>query len=404
MEGTKIREKVLRPNSGLGSGRVRRFVLPDSGVKVTQITTFCPDVIGPGPVHVYLIEDDGLVMLDAGIPTALAIAFFYHWRNQPAPADVASLPADHAEKELLTGMEIAGYSVDDIDLLVISHGHLDHFLLGATLLERKDMRVAAHVLDTPSICNPWGMVSSWMARQDQIAAAGIPGAVKANRRFREAMEGGYGFNGLRFSLKVDSPVFSDGPLRQGGAGPKRVRACHLPGHTPGSLGLMVGAEEEEKILLCGDVLLYPITPHPDDLPSYLHTIETLRGFERVSLTLPAHGKAIRDLRSRAEFLQKHHEKRLKLTYDACSKPQCVWDIASKPGYFNTFVAPDQFNYLAATEALVHMELLAMVHGLRRTGITDRVHYFQNSGEPFKAVYARIAEMVIDGSSKSLMRY
>ncbi len=72
-----LKETILKPNTEIGSGQVRRFTMPDSDTIITQIRTFCPDMIGPGPTNLYLIEGDGLVPVDTGMPTHLAKAFFY---------------------------------------------------------------------------------------------------------------------------------------------------------------------------------------------------------------------------------------------------------------------------------------------------------------------------------------
>lgn len=398
-----MKELKLKSNTNIGSGRVRRLVLSDGKTRITQITTFCPDLIGPGPTHVYLIEGDALVMLDAGIPTYLAKAFFYHWRNQPMPPEVQALPADHSERELLEGLRLAGYRPSDIDVLVISHGHLDHFMMAPTILARSDARVAAHVIDTPGMCNPWALLHMVVSRQEQMRATGMPHADGSRERVREAVEGRFGFDPGAFAVKVDAPLLDDGPLTLNGSVVPGVEVRHIPGHTPGSIGLLAGSQGG-KALMCGDVLLFPITPHPDELFVYLKTLERLKDLEGVEIVLPAHGKAIHDLRARAEFLLLHHKKRLKKTYESCREPRCVWDIAAMPRYFDTYVDPGKFNFLAGSEALVHMEMLAMVNGLHRAHIDNSVHYFRNSGEPFEDVYARILERMDKGHVAAMMRY
>ena len=120
--------------------------------------------------------------------------------------------------------------------------------------------------------------------------------------------------------------------------------------------------------------------------------------------LPAHGRAIRDLKGRAEFLREYHRDRLKLTYDMCRVPCSVWDIATMADYFDTYVDPRKFNYLAGLEALVHVEILNMVGGMERTHIQDEVHYFKNLGEPFDSVYGRVIELVQDRGNRTLLRY
>jgi glyoxylase-like metal-dependent hydrolase (beta-lactamase superfamily II) len=399
-----IRETELKPASKIGSGRVRRFDFPDGKTRIFQISTFCPDVIGPGPTNVYLIENEALTLVDAGIPTNMAKAFFYYWRNQPIPKQVEELAADHSEQELLEGMALAGRSLSDINHLVISHGHPDHFLMAHSILERTAASVSAHILDTSQICNPWGMLNMWISRQGQMAATGMPAPWSAKESVREHLYRGFDLDSMGLSVRVDAPFFGDGALKVGGSLMDDVQVRHLPGHSPGSVGLIVGPEGGEKVLLCGDVLLNPITPHPDDLLVYLQTLEELADYQDIHLTLPAHGRRITDLKGRVGALREHHKNRLRLTYEACAEPRSVWGIATMKGYFDTYVDPEKFNFLAGMEALVHMELLRMVDGLERCHISDGVHYFMKGGERFEELYGRITELARDKKNRTIMRY
>jgi glyoxylase-like metal-dependent hydrolase (beta-lactamase superfamily II) len=399
-----IEETELRPRSRLDSGLVRQFKVRGRKTLITQISTFCPDTIGPGPTNLYLIENDALVLVDAGIPTYLAKMFFYHWRNQPVPQDVADLPDDFSEREFNEGMQAAGYSVSDLDLLLISHGHPDHFLMARAILNQCDALVAAHILDTPGICNPWSMLYMWFSRRKQMSSTGMPPAMSPEEVIGEDLLRGLDFESLGVSVRVEAPIFRDGPLTVGGQTVEGVEVVHLPGHSPGSVGLLLGGDAESKILICGDVLLNPITPHPDDLLVYLQTVDELSKREDIALVLPAHGRAIRNLKSRTTFLRDHHRRRLEVTYEACKFPRCVWDLATMPDYFDTYVNPTEFNFLAGLETLVHMEVLTMVGGLHRTHIKDEVHYFQNCGEPFEHVYERVTALVADKRNRALMRY
>jgi glyoxylase-like metal-dependent hydrolase (beta-lactamase superfamily II) len=399
-----IQEIELNQADGFGSGRVRRFRLPEAKMNITQISTFCPDSIGPGPVHVYVIEGDALVLMDAGIPTHVAKTFFYAWRNQPMPAAVAALPLDQSEREFRRGMELTGYAVSDIDMLAISHGHLDHFMMAGSLLNETKAAVIAHILDTPAICNPWGLLNLWISRQDMMGATGMPPARRPHGLMGDAAMRELNLESLGAAIKVDTPVLRDGPLTAHGSPVRGIEVRHLPGHSPGSIGLIVGNEGGEKVLLCGDVLLNPITPHPDDLLVYLQTLDVLETYDDVSLVLPAHGEEVRDLKARVRFLKEHHRNRLHYTYEACRIPCCVWDVATMENYFNTYVDPKKFNFLAGLEALVHLELLNMVGGIVRTEIRDGIHYFRSSEEPFDEVYGRIMDLVTNKRVATLMRY
>jgi glyoxylase-like metal-dependent hydrolase (beta-lactamase superfamily II) len=206
-----------------------------------------------------------------------------------------------------------------------------------------------------------------------------------------------------FSLKVDQPIVEEGWLPMGGYQSKFIFLRHTPGHSPGGISLLIGEEDDkEKVLLCGDVLLYPITPHPDDLVAYLSTLESLDRFKDVVLVLPGHGNSLRNLKRRIIFLQRHHHHRLYLTYQACRRPRSIWEIATLPHYFDTPVNPHEFNPLAATEAMVHVKLLREAKGVHLSHIEKGVGYFQSSGEKFDRVYERVEEIVRKGANFSIL--
>ncbi len=398
LEGT-----VLRPTQKLASGRVRRFVLPDRKTRIIQITTFCPDIIGPGPTHLYLVESEILILLDTGMPTGLAKHFFFDARSQTIPPDIRALPDDYSKQELLEGLRLAGYSIKDIDLLILSHGHPDHFLMGRWITDQARCPVTAHALDSSEICNPWGMLERWFYMRSLTMAMGMPqpkGVKDSSNSYFEKISGQY----VGLSPGLSFPITREGRLRLNGSLLKNIEVKHIPGHSPGSIGLIIGPKGTERVLLCGDVLLSPITPHPDNLLTYLRTLEKIKNLNDISLTLPAHGKAIRNVKARATFLQKYHRKRLEMTYRRCKKPCSIWDIATLPGYFDIPVNPSKFNPLAGSEALMHVEILQMVQGLKRVDIKKGVHFFQNQGEPFEEVYGRVLKMVKDKNISPIMRY
>jgi len=395
-----IKARILKPNRILRSGRVKRFILADEKTRITQITTFCPDTVGPGPTHIYLIDNGAKILLDTGIPTLLAKTMFYAWRSEPVPPEMAAVPDDCNERQIMDGLALAGCSPADIDALVISHGHPDHFLMGRFLAEQGRPQVIAHILDAPEISSPWGMLRNWVMRRTEMGGAGVP----PPKEKIEHVISGLDLESLGFSLKVGAPIFRDGPLWVKGAIMRGIGVKHLPGHSPGSIGLLVGEPDAGRVLLCGDVLLQPITPIPDDLLLYLRTLQTLKDIGEIALALPAHGKAIWNVQARIRFLEKHHHRRLKRTYRACQRPASVWQIATLPRYFDVPVNPGSFNPLAAMEARAHMELMLEVGALSRTHIREGVHYFQNSGEPFDAVYGRIMDLVRDSRVNSIMRY
>lgn len=390
--------KFLRANQPTGSGRVVEYRLGHRR-RLFQITTFCPNIIGPGPTNQYLIEDEALILVDTGIPTDVVKNFFYFWQNQPIPAHIEALPDNYSEQELLSAINLTGHDVRDIDFIVLTHGHFDHYLLGRKLVKMSGAKVAAHVLDSGLITNKWSLMKVWMERRPLYRAMGMPlPENRINSQNRPRTED------VDLSLGVDYPITSDGPLRIGDFKSDSISVSHLAGHSPGGISLLVQNEEGKGgLMLCGDTLLYPITPHPDDLIAYLRALKKIKSLENITLVLPAHGEVIEKLQERLAFLEMHHKLRLQLTYEACKEPRSIWQIATMPNYFDVLVDPAKFNPLAGHEALIHVELLQLASGLHTSRVDGPVHYFQNSGEAFADVYSRILNIIDDENTTILQR-
>ena len=387
---------LLRANQPTGSGRVVEYRLGRRH-RLFQITTFCPDIIGPGPTNLYLIEDEALILVDTGLPTCMAKSLFYFWQNIPLPTYIKALPDDYSEQELLSAINLTGHDVRDIDFIVLTHGHFDHYLLGRKLAPMSGAKVAAHALDSGLITNKWSIIKVWMERRPLHRAMGMPLPKNRTRSWK-------GLEAIDLSLPIDYPIISDGPLRIGDFKSNLISVCHLPGHSPGGISLILQNEEgTEALMLCGDTLLYPITPHPDDLVAYLRSLERIKRMENIALVLPAHGKAITKLQERLAFLERHHKHRLQLTYEACKEPRNIWQIATMPNYFDVPVDHVKFNPLAGHEAMIHVELLQLAGGLRTSRVDGMVHHFQNSGEAFADVYKRIRNIIADENTTLLLR-
>ena len=386
------------PSQPMGTGRVREYRLGRKR-RLFQITTFCPDLIGPGPTHLYLIEDDALILVDTGIPTDLAKNTFYFWRNQRIPEDVGALADDYSEQELLSGIKKTGHDVKDIDYIVLTHGHPDHYLLGEKLVEMSGAKVAAHVSDSDQVSNPWGMIKFWIERRPALMAMGMPMPRQGGRS-----NATIGPENMDMSLRIDFPIAFDGRLNLGGFEKDEICVRNFGGHSPGGISILLYDDKgKEAIMLCGDTLLNPITPHPDDLVAYLRTLKAMKKLEEVVLTLPAHGMTLSNLPKRLDFLERHHEDRLRVTYETCKSPHSVWQIATMKGYFDVFVDPKKFNPLAGQEAFVHVELLQLAGGLHRSHTDGFTHYFENSGEKFEDVYERVQNLLDDENSTTLTR-
>ena len=95
--------------------REERALETDAGIHRLAIPT--PFMVGR--VNAYLIEDSPLTLVDSGPNSAKAL------------------------DELEQALAARGHAVEDIELLVITHQHIDHFGLASILARRSGAEVAA---------------------------------------------------------------------------------------------------------------------------------------------------------------------------------------------------------------------------------------------------------------------
>ncbi len=110
-------------------------------------------------------------------------------------------------------------------LIVLTHGHLDHCLEASSLASRYGVPVAIHPGDLPLYRN--------LPRQ--VAALLGPAAAEAFR---------------------PDPLVEPGRLLNEGdvvpIGNLLAQVLHLPGHTPGGIGLLI--RSQPPVLICGDTI------------------------------------------------------------------------------------------------------------------------------------------------------
>ena len=156
------------------------------------------------------------------------------------------------------GLRAAGLSPDHIGRVVVTHAHPDHSGGLGELTEGRKIAVAAHPLEadiidgTVAAPNPLQCrMLAWMARPALTKLMGNP-------------------------VHVDDRI-EDGDVLPFGT---EVRVVHLPGHTPGSVGLHL---PEKRAVIVGDALqyklgwrLYPPAPGVTQQPR-----EAMRSLEKL---------------------------------------------------------------------------------------------------------------------------
>jgi len=181
-------------------------------------------------------------------------------------------PAMSLER-LVAGLKRAGCGPGDLQLVVLTHGDMDHIGNCAYLQEAFRTQIAMHKLES-KVAETGDMRWSRKEKPDQL-----PWLFKVFRPFGRLL-------GKPRTFTPD--VFLEDGQRLADYGVDAT-VLHLPGHTKGSIAVLTDAGD----LFCGDLFWNTRRPrlHPyiDDLPAARASVERLRELP-VGTIYPAHGK------------------------------------------------------------------------------------------------------------------
>jgi glyoxylase-like metal-dependent hydrolase (beta-lactamase superfamily II) len=301
--------------------------------RIHQIPTPTPFYVGP--INSYLIEDEPLTLVDSG------------------------LKMEEAEAALRSGLAEIGYTFGDIERLVITHSHLDHYGLMATIAGEGSPEVCAHPLEVYDIQNPEGYNSPDDVRNIRterfLRKSGLP-----EEWFEMILTRHPVFEQFRDPVNVTQTV-DDGDRLE--LGHTEFTVLHCPGHSPGLINLH---DAGNKILISGDNLLKHISPVPlihfprdpskpreHSLAAYLATIRRLRTFD-IDIVLPGHGEIIYDMRGIIDSIIVHHEvRKRKVLKFLNGSPGTAYAVCR-----HLFPNMEPYHiYLAMSEAVGHLDLL-----------------------------------------------
>ena len=153
-----------------------------------------------------------------------------------------------------TALRKAGLDIADVERIIITHGHMDHFGLASAIRKAVNHPVECfvHVEDRWQISSENFGKEMWSEEANALMAmAGMPLEEKEKVRKRFAA-----FREMGDPLDEVS-VFEEGREFEGDG--YRLKVIHTPGHTPGSCCIY---ECGQKILFSGDTLIKHITPNP----------------------------------------------------------------------------------------------------------------------------------------------
>jgi glyoxylase-like metal-dependent hydrolase (beta-lactamase superfamily II) len=296
-----------------------------------------------GRINCYLIDDDPLTLVDTG------------------PNSGKSLD------ELESSLRAHGRAIEDLELIVITHQHMDHLGLLEIVARRSGAEVAALDLLAPYLAN---------FRSSATADDAFSQAVMRRHGVPDDLATVLGTVGLAFRAFGSSGTVTR-PLRDGDTLELRdrtLRVMHRPGHSPTDTLFF---DERRGMLLGGDHLLAHISSNPlisrplaaapapaDGDPAapgrrpraLVDYIESMRSTHELpaTLVLPGHGAPILDHAGLIDERLRMHDRRARKILGILEEgPLSAYEIALRM-WGNVAVTQA---YLTISEVLGHLDLL-----------------------------------------------
>ncbi len=253
----------------------------------------------------------------------------------------------------------------ELESIVVTHHHPDHFGMARWLSERHDVGVAMHQRSAAAAA---------AALRDPQEGPRYPSdgfvdrlGVELDDDMREIMHGGI-YKSIVSGQPTTTTLQND--LSVAGLG-RGWRVTVHDGHAPGHACLH---DDSTRTLISGDqvlpvissnISLYPSNEQGDPLGDYLESLDQLASLPEDTLVLPAHGRPFMTLHARIEALRQEHGDRLRQLLQFCAEPSTTTDLTAALFRMERLDALNRL--LATTETLAHLRRLELLGELRRHG-------------------------------------
>jgi glyoxylase-like metal-dependent hydrolase (beta-lactamase superfamily II) len=296
-----------------------------------------PTPFSVGAVNVYLLEGERLTLVDAGPLT------------------------EDAWNALQSGLATAGYRMEQIEQVVLTHHHVDHCGLLERVRQASGARIYAHPLAVPYV----EMHPSFMDFHDRFflelyRESGVPEEkLVIIRRFHQMMETFSQRSRIDGLLKHEQPV----------PDLSEWQVLYTPGHSQSHLSLY---RETDRVMIAGDHIIKHISSNafiepprdhsrarPLTLVQYRTALQMCADME-IDLVLSGHGEPVTD--HRELILQ-----RLQKNWERTDTLRRLLKDGEKSAYqLNALLFPTLYEKelpLTLSETLGHIDLLLILHQL-----------------------------------------
>lgn len=266
-------------------------------------------------------------------------------------------------------LHIAGFDFSDIERIILTHGHMDHFGMAACIQEAAGHLITCfiHPHDSWRVSREAFQEELWSQGMERfMTMMGMP-----KREIKKMRDRFSSFRAFADPLDMVS-VMENGDEFEGDG--YRLTVIHTPGHSPGTCCLH---ESQQKVLFSGDHIIKHITPNPfvevhrnhlrdtqyQSLRAYLESLDKLDGLD-VRYVFPGHGEYIEDLPRIISSYKAHHRERMDLVWKALKvQSRSIYDLIDDVFPF----VPENDVFLAVSEIFVHLEILI---NERRAALAD----------------------------------
>jgi glyoxylase-like metal-dependent hydrolase (beta-lactamase superfamily II) len=290
-----------------------------------------PTPFAVGRVNVYLIEDDPLTLVDAGPNSGRAL------------------------DELQTKLGEHGHSIDDIELILLTHQHIDHLGLVDIVASHSGAEVAAIDAAVPFVEN----YSQAAAEDDRFAQELMirHGITEDVTRALASVSAAFRAWGSKAKI---TRVLHDGDRIE--MRDRTLEVLFRPGHSPTDT---VFHDAERKMLVAADHLLGHISSNPlisrlpgsdarpQALVTYMESLTKTRAMD-LDLVLPGHGDPVTEHRTLIDQRFEMHARRAEKLYGLIEERSRTAHELAQALWGNIAVTQA---YLTLSEVLGHTDLL-----------------------------------------------